>query len=77
MLYFIFRQPQYYIANMEISTNFDFVFIILSGFILIGSFNLQKSLGDVIKDEAELSNSQKDRNQNQDKKKKSFLKKRK
>jgi len=62
---------------MEISTNFDFVFIILSGFILIGSFNLQKSLGDVIKDEAELSNSQKDRNQNQDKKKKSFLKKRK
>ena len=39
----------------------DFIFVALSGIILVSSFNLQKSLGDVIADEAELSNSQKDK----------------
>jgi hypothetical protein len=49
----------------------------LSGFILIGSFALQKSLGDVIKDEAELSGQQKDVNQKSERNKMTFLKKRK
>jgi len=55
----------------------DFIFVVLSGIILVSSFNLQKSLGDVIADEAELSNSQKDKNQNSERKKRTFLKKRK
>jgi len=61
---------------MNISTNFDIVFIILSGAILVASFNLQKSLGDIIKDEAELSGSQKEINQKLEGKKTTFLKKR-
>jgi len=53
------------------------VFVLLSGCILIGSFALQKSLGDVIKDEAELSSSQKETSQRPDKNRVTFLKKRK
>jgi len=62
---------------MELSTNFDHIFVALAGFILIGSLSLQKSLGDVIKDEADLSTNQKDVNQKKEKKNMTFLKRRK
>lgn len=55
----------------------DYIFVTLAGFILFGSFSLQKSLGDVIKDEADLSTNQKDVNQKKDKKNMTFLKRRK
>jgi hypothetical protein len=62
---------------MDASTNFDYIFVIFSSLILLGSFGLQRSLGDVIADEAELSTSQKDEGQKAERKKMTFLKKRK
>jgi len=54
----------------------DFIFVLFSGLILTGIFSLQKSLGDIIGDEADASAQVKGK-PGADKKKKSFLRKRK
>jgi hypothetical protein len=59
---------------MEIQS-LDWIFVLLSGLILSGAIGLQKSLGDVIGDEANLDPSSK--NTEKKKNKKNFLKKRK
>lgn len=59
---------------MEIQS-LDWIFVLLSGLILSGAIGLQKSLGDVIGDEANLDYSSK--NTEKKKNKKNFLKKRK
>jgi len=55
----------------------DWIFVLISGLILSGAIGLQKSLGDVIGDEANLDPSVKSKNDNMNNKKKNFLKKRK
>eukprot|EP00406_Dinophysis_acuminata_P058544 CAMPEP_0179290540 /NCGR_PEP_ID=MMETSP0797-20121207/41870_1 /TAXON_ID=47934 /ORGANISM="Dinophysis acuminata, Strain DAEP01" /LENGTH=118 /DNA_ID=CAMNT_0020999579 /DNA_START=18 /DNA_END=372 /DNA_ORIENTATION=- len=49
----------------------------LSGLILVGAFGLQRSLGDVIADEAELASKDRDVKGKSEQDKKTFLKKRK
>lgn len=55
----------------------DAFFLTTAGVILIGAINLQKSLGDVIGEEANIDYSSKNKNSNEINKKKNFLKKRK
>jgi len=61
---------------MDIAS-FDWVFVLLSGIILGGAIRLQKSLGDVIGEEANIDYSSKNKSDLAANKKKNFLKKRK
>mmetsp|Transcript_30791 Transcript_30791/g.60234 ORF Transcript_30791/g.60234 Transcript_30791/m.60234 type:complete len:93 (+) Transcript_30791:163-441(+) len=65
-----------YFFKMETGA-LDWIFVLISGLILTGAVGLQKSLGDVIGDEANLDPSIKNKSDNSIKKRKNFLKKRK